>query len=226
MSRSSHKKNGDEHPSVRAARITGASAKRAAFIAAIAAILAAIVGGFWLWLSKTSTSSVEKKKFVARVSDIATGRVIRGAKVSIEGLDVPTVLFTDSEGVFSFLLSDLKKETRIRVEATGYEDYDLRVAPTENIGNQEIRLQPAKNVAIPQMPQAPINSPVTGNRASQVQKGGASRYIAECRSLFERGQYDAALRECKRALRLEPANQEAIELKSKIENTIRILNKQ
>src|SRR5215813_565113 len=145
----------ENEPAVRAAHITtagaeasariGASAgKRNATIIGAALILVVLIGLVASCVSKTPSSN-DKKKFVGRVSEKATGRNIRDAKVSLEGTDVPPLTSTDSEGVFSFPLSDPSKEVRIRVEAVGYVGYDRRIIPVENQGIQEIRLEPSNS---------------------------------------------------------------------------------
>ncbi len=149
--------NPEDEPAVRAAYITGSSARKAALITASGAILAALIAGLWLWMTKP-TFSIEKKKFVGRVSDKGTGKSIRSAKISLESEGVPSIIFTDSEGIFSFLLNDSNKEIRVRVEATNYEDYDRRITPSENPGTLEIRLEPVKNVLLSSSP-SPTSSP-------------------------------------------------------------------
>jgi hypothetical protein len=79
-----------------------------------------------------------------RVSDVQ-GRAIRGAKVSLEGKGLPPVIYTDSEGVFSFDLPADVKEIKIRVEATGYGAYDRRIDVSAKGDLQDIRLPPTEN---------------------------------------------------------------------------------
>jgi hypothetical protein len=54
---------------------------------------------------------------------------------------------SDSEGIFSFPLSDPSKEYRLKIEAKGYETYDLRVVPVKNQGIQSIALIPKSDVS-------------------------------------------------------------------------------
>src|SRR5262249_58925993 len=63
-------------------------------------------------------------------------------KVSLESESVPSVAYTDSEGIFSFPVSDPNKELRLRIEASKYGNYDLRVTPAKNQGIQDVRLTP------------------------------------------------------------------------------------
>lgn len=220
---SRQKKNADDHPTVRAANIASSTAKKVALITVTGTIIAALIGGLWYLLFKTP--AVEKKKFIGRVSDKNTVKPIKDAKVSLEGSEVPPLLYTDSEGVFSFPLNDLTKEIRIRVEKYGYVDFNLRVTPAENIGIQDIRLQPSNKTDIQQAPEEPKTSAAPTIPTLRAPERDVSKYIRASRSFFEKGQYDAALSECKKALRYQPNNQEALQLKDQIERTIRILNK-
>src|SRR5262249_54773272 len=154
----------------------------AALITATGTIIAALLGGLWLWLSK-APPGVEKKKFVGRVSDSSTGEHIKNAKVSLEGYEVPPVVYTDSEGVFSFLLNDPNKEVRIRVEATSYTDYDRRLTPSENPGMLEIRLEPSKRVSASSPMPPSFSSPKVSPSVKNNEE--VSKYIARCRSLFD-----------------------------------------
>lgn len=87
------------------------------------------------------------EKFVGRIIDKSTEKRIGQAKISLESGGVPAVAFSDSEGIFSFPLSDANQETHIRVEASGYQNYDLRVVPRRNEEIQDIRLTPTQLVS-------------------------------------------------------------------------------
>jgi hypothetical protein len=224
MSKISKKRNTEDDPTVRAASITSSSAKKIAVITGICGIIAASVGGVWTWLSKTPV--VEKQKIVGRVGDKTTGKPIKDAKVSIEGLEVPPVTYTDSEGVFSFPSNDLTKETRIRVERDGYIDYDRRLTPAEYTGNLDIRLEPSKDMTASQPLSISPHSSVPQAATLNPQKEAIRKYITEAHRFYENGNYDVALQQCKKALKLQPDNQEALQLKGKIENTIKILQRQ
>jgi hypothetical protein len=71
-----------------------------------------------------------------------TSEKVRNALVSMDGEGVPPLATTDSEGIFSFPISDPNKEFRIRIEVSGYEPYDRRVVPARNPGVQDIGLTP------------------------------------------------------------------------------------
>ena len=62
--------------------------------------------------------------------------------MSLEGESVPSVAYSDSEGIFSFPVTDPNKEMRLRIEANRYKNYDLRTTPAKNQGIQDVRLTP------------------------------------------------------------------------------------
>jgi Carboxypeptidase regulatory-like domain len=69
------------------------------------------------------------------------GQAIGNAKVTLEGKGLPPLIYTDSEGVFTFNLPDDVKEIKIKVEASGYERYDRRVDVAAKSELEDVRLQ-------------------------------------------------------------------------------------
>ncbi|HMV49815.1 MAG TPA: hypothetical protein PKD31_18805, partial [Blastocatellia bacterium] len=65
-------------------------------------------------------------------------------------------------------------------------------------------------------------SPTPGISPAARQK--AAEHLRRARELYNQSEYQPALRECNEALRLDPNQTEARELKRKIGNVIRILN--
>src|SRR5262245_26972886 len=118
----------ENDPGIIAAWINRGGTIRNGLIAGAAAVLVAVIG-----LTNRSCDQrpkPEQEKLVIKVMDKATGKNIVGAKVSLEGSDVPPVNTTDSNGIISFYVGDPKKELRIRIDADGYEkDYNLRITP-------------------------------------------------------------------------------------------------
>jgi hypothetical protein len=104
-----------------------------AVLAALAVIAAAVI-------NKGCGANPTPPHFIGRTIDEKTEARIRNAKVSLESESVPSVAYTDSEGIFSFPLSDPNKEIRMRIEADAYENFDLRVTPSKNQGIQDVRL--------------------------------------------------------------------------------------
>lgn len=115
----------------------------ATILAALIAATAAIVVGYW----QHGQKSKETKVFRGRVLDEQTGKVIRQAKIILEAKGSPDIVYSDSEGFFSFLLEEVDTPVRIRVEANNYEKYDRFVTPTSISGIEEIRVQSSLNSA-------------------------------------------------------------------------------
>lgn len=109
-------------------------------VAAIGAT-ATVVVGYWQFYPKDNKSS--SKDFVGRVVDAKTEQKLRGAKISLEADGAPPVIYTDSEGVFSFPLKNPDVLVRIRVETDGYEKFDRRIKPSSKSDIEEVRLAPA-----------------------------------------------------------------------------------
>lgn len=108
---------------------------------AVAAIGAAatVAVGYWQFHPKDKPSG---RDFVGRVLDVKTEQKLRGAKISLEADGAPPVIYTDSEGVFSFPLKNSEEPVRIRVEVDGYEKFDRRVKPSSKSDMEEVRLAP------------------------------------------------------------------------------------
>lgn len=69
----------------------------------------------------------------------------------------------------------------------------------------------------------PAATPDISNRASMAR---ASAFISKARSFYEKKQYAAAIDECDRALRIDPKNETARQLRAEIQNTMKILSPQ
>ncbi|HEY9433399.1 MAG TPA: tetratricopeptide repeat protein, partial [Blastocatellia bacterium] len=66
-------------------------------------------------------------------------------------------------------------------------------------------------------------TPPPANRPRQEDRQLADKYYDQARALFLQNQFQAARRECSKALRLNPQHGSALELKRKIDAAIRIL---
>lgn len=191
-------------------------------ILAMGAIIAAtITAGWWSgWVPNPSKRLLVVVKDKSKLSENTLYR----AKVSLngEGAGVGQSDFTDKEGRVTFTLSDPKKELRVFVEREGFENDDQRIVPADINLFKEFLLNPAKKEISGQP--SPSSTPITLTKSQAVGKGAVSTYIATCRSLFSSRKYEAALSQCNKALKIDPANQEAIELKKQIGNTIKILS--
>lgn len=101
-------------------------------IIVVAGTLVILIAAIGCESSRVNPSSTASRRVVytGRVIDATTERRIRNAKVSLEAQGVPPVIYTDSEGIFSFPLEDVDDELRIRVrvEADGYQKFDRNVS--------------------------------------------------------------------------------------------------
>jgi hypothetical protein len=102
--------------------------------------------------------------FAGVVADERTGKVVPGARVSLEAKGVPPVIRTDSEGAFSFVLSPDVREIKIRVDKEGYYPFDRRIDVTSKNELEDIRLKPL-NIPSPSPSTKPIEkAPVNANK--------------------------------------------------------------
>ena len=109
----------------------------------ITAVMAAVATIFAAGINKCANPpqpGPSSQTFIGRIIDKNTEERIRGAKVSLEGESVPSVAYSDSEGVFSFPVNDPNKEIHLRIEANKYENFDLRITPAKNQVIQDVRL--------------------------------------------------------------------------------------
>lgn len=103
---------------------------------------AAITVGYWQFGGKTDN---DVSTFVGRVVDSKTEQRIRRAEVTLESSGAPPVVYTDSEGIFSFPLQNSEQPVRIRIEAEGYSNFDRLIVPSGNSGTEEIQLISTQN---------------------------------------------------------------------------------
>ena len=112
--------------------------KRTAVIVALITAVVALTGTF-VQLGLLGGGPPKVVPFRGRVSNLG-GRGIGDAKVTLEGKGLPPLIYTDSEGVFTFNLPDDVKEIKIRVEASGYEMYNRRVDVAAKSELEDVRL--------------------------------------------------------------------------------------
>lgn len=114
--------------------------KRTAVIVALIGALVALTGtAAKLLLPRLMGTS--SKVVRGKVSDLQM-HPIGGAKVSLQGKGLPPLIYTDSEGVFTFNLPDDVKEIKVRVEAGGYSAYERLIEVSATSELEEIRLTP------------------------------------------------------------------------------------
>jgi hypothetical protein len=101
--------------------------KRTTVIVALIGALGALTVAFFQFVLPIIHSPTPNVVWVrGRVSN-NQAHPLGGAKVSLEGKGLPPVIYTDSEGVFTFNLPEDVKEIKIRVDANGYDPYDRRI---------------------------------------------------------------------------------------------------
>jgi len=113
-------------------------------ILALIAAASTILVGYWQFGHKEKQrDEVDRQKhFTGRVTDVSNGRRLQGAKVSLDTEGVPPVLYTDSEGIFSFNLAKDERSIHLIIEAQGYKLYDRRIDSGSASEIQDIRLSP------------------------------------------------------------------------------------
>jgi hypothetical protein len=131
-------------PAITAAKITSRVALTVGILGVIGVITAAVINKGCLFAPQPQP----QQTFSGRVYDKTDpNKKIGNAQVSMEGEGAPPLASSDSEGIFSFPLSDPNKEYRLKIEAKGYETYDLRVVPAKNQGIQPIALTPKSDIS-------------------------------------------------------------------------------
>ena len=144
--------------------------KHALLVVLISASATVLVGFFQYVLlpllqAKTPTEVMKTptditRPFVGRVTDKQTGKSIDGAKVSLEGKGLPPVMYTDSEGRFSFRITPDLDQIKIIVDAPGYKIFERLINPSEKAEPEDIRLTLAEPSPTPVEPvKQPIVDP-------------------------------------------------------------------
>jgi hypothetical protein len=98
----------------------------AALIGAAAAVLAATI-------TATRGQFFNHRTVTGRVLSARTDARIAHAKVSLDGEGVPPILFTDSEGMFSFRWPNAVAMVRVTIEAPDFPLDEHRVMASEKI---------------------------------------------------------------------------------------------
>jgi GUN4-like len=124
------------------------SSNRIAIISALIAAAATIAAALIATIPKPPPIN-ESIKFSGRVVNAKTETVIRKAKITLEAEGAPSVMYTDSEGFFSFLLKNSTDLVRVRVEVNGYENFDRLISPSGKTLKEEIKLVPRFSIPKP-----------------------------------------------------------------------------
>jgi hypothetical protein len=129
-------------PAVQAAETTSRRTLIGVIITAVLATVATIAAAAINKCANAPQPGHSSQTFIGRIINKNTEEKVGRAMVSLEGEGVPSVAYSDEEGIFSFPVNDPNKEFRLRIEADQYENFDLRVTPAKNQGIQDVRLTP------------------------------------------------------------------------------------
>jgi hypothetical protein len=113
-------------------------------IVVITAIISTIIGVLQ-YIDKSR--SVE---YTGRVVDNSTQAPISGAKIALDFQGAPPVVYTDSEGVFRFIISSSSNTLsgRIRIESDHYQSYNRNISlDLDSTRMEDIRLTPINQTA-------------------------------------------------------------------------------
>ena len=115
-----------------------------ALIVAVIGALATIIGAVIANIGKNNSATEEATiEYVGRVIDLDSRIPIQGAKVTLDSVGLPQVVYTDAEGIyrFSFNPNSQNASVRIRVDASGYQIYDKSLEIDQNnVAVDDIRL--------------------------------------------------------------------------------------
>jgi hypothetical protein len=118
------------------------STKKTLLVVLVPASATVLIGFFQYVLpffSRTATRE-DTRTFTGTVADEQTGKLIHGAKVSLEVKGLSPVTYTDSEGRFSFIIASDLDQIKIRVDANGYKSFERRISPSGKVEPEDIRL--------------------------------------------------------------------------------------
>jgi hypothetical protein len=148
-------------------------------IVALITAAATMTVGYWQYHSKNQEpeNSTTVKEFRGRVVDENTGDEIQKAKITLEAKGAPPVIYSDSEGYFSFPLDQTNSQVRIRVSAKGYEKYDRFTNLSSISGVEEIRIHSTDSLTEPapisdfEITSLPEQSQINGSKSEEILEG-------------------------------------------------------
>ncbi len=139
----------------------------------VPAIVALTIGFFQFVLPKIADSQLAPpptRAFVGKVTDEATGKPIKDAKISLQAKSIAPVIYTDSEGSFSFPIASDVREIKIRVEAKEYNSFERRIDLSAKMEAEDIRLAQVSAVPTP----TPSPAPPRGSKSPIRKSAGLS----------------------------------------------------
>lgn len=111
-------------------------------LVALISAAAVVIVGYWQFYPKDKAQD-----FIGRVVNTEDETAVRNAKVTLESEGSPPIIYTDTEGSFSFPLNSSNSSIRVRVEAEGYKNFDRIISPSSNVRVEEIKLVPLSTEA-------------------------------------------------------------------------------
>jgi hypothetical protein len=154
---------------------SGQGSRGGAIILALIGAASTILVGYWQFgPSKAHEQAIGQKHFTGRVIDTSNGERVQGAKVSLETEGVPPVLYTDSEGIFSFTMANAQKNVRLIIEARGYKTYERRLDDGASSEIQDIRLTPIAISGPPSSASSAIDATITSPHLQKPSDGGSA----------------------------------------------------
>lgn len=118
-------------------------------VVAIISLIGTLALGYWQFVLKPNQAQTAiETEYIGRVIDANTQQAIVGAKITLDLIGVPPVVYSDSEGVYRFKVainSDISGQ--IRVDAQGYQVYTRNINLTSRFTTiEDIRLTPRSSV--------------------------------------------------------------------------------
>jgi tetratricopeptide (TPR) repeat protein len=119
--------------------------------------------------------------------------------------------------------------------ATVRSQYESRIRDLEDkirdmeADSRKSKVEPKQSGSSLDSSQRPISTPNSSSATSTSNRANAARasaFISKARSLYAKKEYQAAINECDKALRIDPKNETARQLRAEIQNTMKILNPQ
>ncbi len=109
-------------------------------------IIVALIGllGVMITNWKKNKEINQETEYIGRVIDVNNKQPIWSAKVTLDLQDVPSVVYTDSEGIYHFkIVIHSEISGQVRVDAQGYQTYTRNITISPNVKTiEDIRLTP------------------------------------------------------------------------------------
>lgn len=139
-----------------------------------------------------------------------------------------------SAAVMNWINGDYTRNKHEAELATVRSQYESRIRDLEDkirdmeADSRKSKGEPKQSESSLDSSETPVstsNSP-SATSTSNRNAARASAFISKARSLYDKKEYQAAINECDKALRIDPKNETARQLRTEIQNTMKILNPQ